>query len=322
MSARRMGRFPVESPEWLDARLGGIGGSDVASCLDLSPWVSRFSLWHQKARTIDFEPMKSEPIYWGKALEKVVLNRWREGHPEHGTAHYQGYTWCDEALIWRHANPDFIATSPTRVAHEIVEIKTSAFADDWGKSGTQEVPPYYLTQLLWYLDIFGLNTGWLAVLIGGNDYREYRIDKRDYREDLALIREKTAEFWDSVQAGKVPPIDSSDSTYQTIREMHPDIEDEAVEIDPLIAVELLAAKEQKDYSDDCYKGCLSRLADAIGDAKAGTVGGYKIASRRAQKRGDEWGTPFVVLDRKAAENYDRYVNDLDDEANKYLEGTK
>lgn len=320
--AHRLGRYVIESEEWLAARQSGVGGSDVAAILGISPWVSTFALWHAKAGNIPAEVLTDEPVYWGKALEKVVLARWREEHPEHGAANWQGYTWAARDQPWRHANPDFIATSPTRSQHEIVEIKTAAYADEWGPSGSDIVPPWYLTQLLWYLDILDARWGWLAVLIGGNDYREYRIDTRDHADDIAFIRAQTERFWRSVQDGETPPIDGADSTYRTIRTLHPDIDDEAVEIDPLIAVELLAAKDQKDYSDDCYKGCLSRLADAIGDAKAGTVGGYKIASRRAQKRGDEWGTPFVVLDRKAAENYDRYVNDLDDEANKYLEEMK
>ena len=110
--AQRLGRYVVESEEWLAARQAGVGGSDVAAILGISPWVSAFALWHAKAGNIPAEVLTDEPVYWGKALEKVVLARWREEHPEHGAANWQGYTWADRDQLWRHVNPDFIATSP------------------------------------------------------------------------------------------------------------------------------------------------------------------------------------------------------------------
>ena len=310
VSAVRLGRFEVESDPWLAARVSGIGGSDIAAILGISPWMSAFSLWHVKAGSVPAEVLTDEPIYWGKALEKVVLQRWREEHPEYGAANFQGYTWCDPGQPWRHANPDFVATSPTRSQHEVVEIKTSAFADEWGPSGSAIVPPWYLAQLLWYLDVLGARWGWLAVLIGGNDYREYRIDARDYVEDLRLITSRAAEFWRTVQAGEQPPIDGSDSTYRTIRVMHPDIDDERVEISADLAAQLIAAKEAKVAAETGWVQALSMAADAMGSARIATLGGLRIASRRATKRRDgEWGAPYVLLDRKASSNYQEHLNE-------------
>lgn len=306
--ARRLGRYVIESEEWLAARQSGVGGSDVAAILGISPWVSTFALWHAKAGNIPAEVLTDEPVYWGKALEKVVLQRWREEHPEYGAANFQGYTWCDPGQPWRHANPDFVATSPTRSQHEIVEIKTSAFADEWGPSGSTIVPPWYLTQLLWYLDILGARWGWLAVLIGGNDYREYRIDTRDHADDIALIRAQTEQFWRSVQDGEAPPIDGADSTYRTIRKLHPDIDDEQIEIPAGLAARLVESKAAKEAAEISWTQSLALAADALGSAKTGTLGGLKIVGRRARRtREGEWGMPYVCLDRKAEANYQQYL---------------
>ena len=306
--AQRLGRYVVESEEWLAARQAGVGGSDVAAILGISPWVSPFALWHAKAGNIPAEVLTDEPVYWGKALEKVVLARWREEHPEHGAANWQGYTWADRAQPWRHANPDFIATSPTRSQHEIVEIKTSAYADEWGPSGSDIVPPWYLTQLLWYLDILDARWGWLAVLIGGNDYRSYRIDAHNHADDIAFIRAQAERFWQSVQDGETPPIDGADSTYRTIRKLHPDIDDEQIEIPADLAARLIESKAAKEAAEISWMQSLALAADALGSAKTGTLGGLKIVGRRArQTREGEWGTPYVLLDRKAEANYQQYL---------------
>lgn len=306
--AHRLGRYVIESEEWLAARQSGVGGSDVAAILGISPWVSTFALWHAKAGNIPAEVLTDEPLYWGKALEKVVLARWREEHPEHGAANWQGYTWTDPDQPWRHANPDFIATSPTRSQHEIVEIKTSAFADEWGPSGSTIVPPWYLTQLLWYLDILNARWGWLAVLIGGNDYREYRIDTRDHADDIAFIRAQTERFWRSVQDGETPPIDGADSTYRTIRKLHPDIDDEQIEIPAGLAARLVESKAAKEAAEISWTQSLALAADSLGSAKTGTLCGLKIVGRRARRtREGEWGMPYVLLDRKAEANYQQYL---------------
>ena len=44
-----IGTFSPGSEEWLAARADGLGGSEVAAVLGLSPFESRFSLWHRKA---------------------------------------------------------------------------------------------------------------------------------------------------------------------------------------------------------------------------------------------------------------------------------
>ena len=37
-----------ERAEWLKARRGGIGGSDVAACLGLNPWRTPVQVWEDK----------------------------------------------------------------------------------------------------------------------------------------------------------------------------------------------------------------------------------------------------------------------------------
>lgn len=297
----RLGRFEVESPEWLELRRRGIGGSDVAAVMGLSPWLSAFTLWHIKAGTVEAPKLDSEPVYWGKVLESLVATRWRQEHPDKHAGHWQGCTWADPAEPWRHANPDWIATDG-HGHREIVEIKTTRFGDEWGHSGGDIVPPYYLTQLLWYCDIMSAGVGWLAVLIGGSDYREYRFEVSEHADEIATIRAMTRAFWESLQAGDAPDIDASNSTYQVLREMHPDIDGSSIEIEPAMATDAVTAITMAASAERALRLSKSLLLDVMGPAKTATVAGKTIAVRQATKRGDAWGKPFIKFDKHAADH--------------------
>ena len=60
--------------QWLAERVTGIGGSDAAVVLGLSPWKSRYELWAEKSLAIPQD--ESEPslhLDLGNNLEAVVL---------------------------------------------------------------------------------------------------------------------------------------------------------------------------------------------------------------------------------------------------------
>ncbi|MDQ3578214.1 MAG: YqaJ viral recombinase family protein, partial [Actinomycetota bacterium] len=61
-----VGDFAPGSPEWHAARAQGLGGSEIAAVLGLSPWESRFSLWHRKTGTAS-PVVENDIMYWGKA---------------------------------------------------------------------------------------------------------------------------------------------------------------------------------------------------------------------------------------------------------------
>jgi predicted phage-related endonuclease len=57
--------------KWLKWRRGGLGGSDVAGVLNLSPWSSPFSVWWSKVRDLEEE---DRPILKrGRLLEDAIL---------------------------------------------------------------------------------------------------------------------------------------------------------------------------------------------------------------------------------------------------------
>ena len=81
---------------------------------------------------------------------------------------------------WQLASPDMLAWSTAAPLDEFPVEAQTADANSawmWGPDWSDIVPPYYRCQLVWYGDVLGATEGYIAVLIGGNDFRI-----RNYRE--------------------------------------------------------------------------------------------------------------------------------------------
>ena len=75
-------------------------------------------------------------------------------------------------------------------------------ASEWGASGSNFIPMQYLVQVAHYCAVTNADFAYIAVLIGGNDYREYKYIRDKELEDHVIKAAKT--FWNCVQ-NKIPP---------------------------------------------------------------------------------------------------------------------
>lgn len=283
MAATLIGTFDPGSPDWHAARAQGVGGSEIAAILGLSPWESRFSLWHRKAGNVG-PVVENDEMEWGKRLEPVILQKYREVHPDVDFEVRNG-TFAPDDRPWQIANPDLLATD------RVVDAKFSMFGDGWGEEGTDEVPPHIRCQILWYMDVLDLPVGDLAVLVGGCDFREYRVEYDS--AEAAELRAAAREFLASIDAGERPDIDEHSATYTVIKEMHPDIDPTEVELRNDTARTYISAKHAEKAAKAHAQYATSLVADEMGDAQRAVWDGQTIATRQA--RGD--GTPYVVMAR-------------------------
>ena len=282
-TATLIGHFTPGSAEWHTARAHGLGGSEIGAVLGLSMYESRFSLWHRKMGLID--PVDESPeMEWGKRLEPVILAKYQDVHPEFVTADHGG-TWQSVEHPFMVANPDLLGE------HSAVEAKFSMYGDGWGPDGSDEYPPAYRCQCIWYGTVCDLRFVDLCVLIGGCDFRQYRIEW-DQAEAQLLIDAGT-EFMRTLENAEQPDIDGHTATYSAIKELHPEIDPETVEVDTPLAVEFLASKTAVKTAEDRAREATARLAALMGNAKTAKWDGETIATRRA-KNG---GTPYVQIAR-------------------------
>lgn len=292
--ATRVGFFTPGTREWWAARADGLGGSEIAAVLGLSPWESRFSLWHRKAGTlgaIDDNPSLS----WGRRLEAPIGDAFIDAHPELKVRKVPGL-WRSRTRFWQLADPDRHISGPD--GNQILEIKTahSSQAFEWGTPGTDQIPVYYRCQVLWYLDVFGFDSAYVAVLIGGSDYREYLV--RADPAEAQVMRDAAEIFLLSLATEQIPAIDESDATYQAVRSLHPAIDGTDTEVEPRLVVDYLATCEAFANAKSDKQHASSLLLDAMGSARYALLAGERVAMRTA--RGD--GTPYLrqLTERKAA----------------------
>jgi putative phage-type endonuclease len=260
--------------------------SKVAAVLGLSPWESRFSLWHRMAGLVDpQEP--TDATRRGHYLEDAVASWFADQHPEYLID--KGRAWAHEERDWQAASPDRLLRDRTRFIqadpgpHAVLEVKTTADADEWGPSGTDQIPPHVRVQVVWQLDTLGLPVGHVAALLPRLEFREYRIDYNP--DEAAYIRAEARAFLDSLPGGPAeqrPDLDAHGATYQAVRVLHPDIDGTDSPVPHWLARSYCAAVTDLRKATKAHDYWRTVLADHMRTAKRARYDGRTIADRRAK----------------------------------------
>lgn len=199
--------------QWLERRKHGIGGSEAAAILGLNKYATPYTVWLEKTNRAEPDDLSdNQKVYWGTVLEPVVADEFARRHPEF-KVHAPGAMYQSVEYPWMLASVDRVIYEEDELARSkhgkvyvpkgILEIKTCGERAkvDWEDG----VPDYYLAQVNHYLSVTGYEYAYVAVLIAGQEYREYKVE-RD-REDIQWLNCKEMEFWfEYVEADKVPPL--------------------------------------------------------------------------------------------------------------------
>lgn len=273
------------TPEWYAT----VSASKVAAIMGLSPWTSKFTLWHLMAGNITPDD-GDNTTERGTYLETAVIAWFRDKHPELDV--FNGASFRHpEHNDWT-ATPDALATDGT--VPSAVEAKSSQYTDEWGEPGTAQIPPYYLVQALWQMVVTGLRTVYFPVLFGQPfEFRLYTVRWADVAADVPNVIAEVEAFQASLASGVPPRIDASDSTYQSVRKLHPDIDGGTVNLPDSLAYTFLIAKIEADSAEQRMKHAKNQIADHMGTAKKAEWAGATIFTRQS-KNG---GTPYLVVGR-------------------------
>jgi putative phage-type endonuclease len=268
----------IERDAWLDLRRGGLGGSDIASAMGLSPFVSRYALWLDKiGEQIPFA--ESEYMKWGNRLEAPIALAFEE---ETGfTTWHQPVMLRSRSFPLALANPDRFTIDADGVA--IVEIKNV------GKHKSHEwvdgPPLHYRLQGQWYLFVSGHRRVYYAVLVGGQDFRIFQVERDE--ELLAEMLRQAEAFWTLVTLRRAPEVDESDSTTQALKAQFDTIERPSVEGGTELAV-LVTKRDSVKSLHDSVSAQLqeidNKIVALIGDAENATVDGEVLVRRPSQSR--------------------------------------
>lgn len=246
--------------KWLAARKKGIGGSDAAAIVGLSPWKSALSLWAEKTGQAEPENLSdNERVYWGNQLEDLVAREFTKR---------TGKETRRRGLLANDEFPFLLASVDRLIVGEDagLECKTSSFGKAWDGD---EIPDSYYVQCLHYMLVTGAARWYIAALIGGNRFIWKEI-KRD-EKDVSALLDAEKDFWRKVEAREMPPVDGSASCTKALSERFrgglPPVElpDETGGLLVELA-ELEAAGKRIDAQAEEIK---NRLREMLGDAEEG-----------------------------------------------------
>lgn len=171
---------------WLAERRNGIGSSDVAAILGVSDYATAVHVYRDKIGIVS-EDQAGEAAYWGTVLEDKVAQDWCRRNAsvirKVGLVAHVDHDWMRATLDRRVLECPLNRESRESCA---LEIKCrSAFK---GAKWKRDVPDDVLAQVQWQAAVTGFDHVHVAVLIGGNDYRQTVI-----RVDPAITRLARAE---------------------------------------------------------------------------------------------------------------------------------
>jgi putative phage-type endonuclease len=178
-------------------RKNGIGGSDVAAICGLNPYKSAIDVYFQK--TLDDLPDQEENdnIWWGNALESVIVDKYKKIFPQKITF---PDTKTDDQLSFMLANVDGILEDGG-----VLEVKNvGEFSKKkWGQQFTDDIPVEYYLQVAHYVRIFKAPYAHIAAYFGGADFRIFEYIPNKAIENM--IVEKCSNFWENHVLKRVAP---------------------------------------------------------------------------------------------------------------------
>jgi putative phage-type endonuclease len=178
-------------------RLLGIGGSDMPIIMGLSSYKTPYQLYLEKIGEAETSNEMTNPQYWGSKLEGIIRDEFAERN--------KVTVETPETIV--HPFSDFLRANIDGYIPEwnaILEVKcaSSFMAHEWGEDGSDVIPMQYLVQVAHYCAVTNADCAYIAVLIGGNDYREFKYI-RDMDIERKVIDEAT-KFWQRVQDRNPP----------------------------------------------------------------------------------------------------------------------
>lgn len=191
--------------EWLDWRRKGLGGSDAAAVLGISPFRTARDLYYDKLGIVTADDQENwVALEMGNLLEPLVARIFEK---KTGLKIYQRKCMFQHpAYLWMLADLDYLVELPDG-STAILEIKTTNYnaKDKWWYNGEEIVPIYYEAQGRHYMAVMGIDRVYFCCLYGNNEEEVIirHIDRdMSYEEELIALEDS---FWRDHVLAKTPP---------------------------------------------------------------------------------------------------------------------
>ncbi len=268
--------------DWLTLRRTGIGGSDAAAAIGVSRWKSPLELWLEKTGQQEPQDLSDNAaVEWGTRLEDVIADKFKEEHPELRVERKRA-TLISKAYPHMLANLDRVITAQDG-SKGILEIKTAGqYSKDAWEDG---VPLEYYSQVSHYLAVTGFDFVYVAVLIGGRDYREYYLGRDE--EDIATLISREVEFWGLVETNTIPAIQGKGNESAALTSIYTPDDGEIIpltkELDEALKDYIYAAHDEK-AAKEIKDHAAAKIRAELGTAKGTETELHRIIWVRSQAK--------------------------------------
>ena len=254
--------------DWLQVRRSGIGGSDAAAALGLSPWKSALELWQEKVSEQNQPRQENEAMIWGRIMEPIITREFVRRTGKNVTpmrSMLQAAKWP-----WMLADLDGLIEDPQR-GTGVFEVKTAS-ALKQGEWAEDRCPDAYMLQLAHYMAVTGLSYAVICVLIGGNKLQWITVDRDD--ELIASLIQLERRFWQHILTQSPPPVDGSTACAELLSRKYPSSSNAAPLILPVDAdswiQDYLQAKLDEETAAERKRLAENRIKEVMKEHEKGT----------------------------------------------------
>lgn len=225
--------------EWLARRREGIGSSDVAAILGVADKATALHVYRDKRGELVDED--NEYALWGRVLEEPVAREWQRRN--RSVVHRVGLVanvntpWALATLDRRVMQCPLDPDGRNNTCALEVKCRNVHVAYRW----RADVPDDVLAQVTWQMEVTGYDHIHVAVLIGGNDYRQTTV-RRDLHVAAYMCGEVKRFRDEHLLPGVPPPHDptKADAVIEMDKLMHRDDRGGVLEADLDAMGELMA----------------------------------------------------------------------------------
>lgn len=257
--------------EWLKKRRNAIGGSDAAAIVGCNSYSSSYTVWADKLGML---PAKkdNEAMRQGRDLEEYVAKRFTEMTGKK--------VRNDNRIIYNEKYPFAHANIDRRVVGEDagLECKTTSVLN-LKKFKNGEYPENYYVQSMHYMMVTGAKKWYIAVLILGNDFKIFEVERDE--DEIAALALAEKKFWQLVQSKTPPIVDGSNATTEAIKTIYAQEKDDTPPIDlfavrsSLIKIDEL--KFAKKSLDEEIKANENKVKLYLGKCTKGVTDRFKVS---------------------------------------------
>lgn len=281
---------------WLRSRAEGIGASESAAILGLSPFISAYALWAKKTGLVQDDEEETELQRWGNILEPAICEEYAEQTGrriiDHGRYAVRRSETCPVMLC----TLDREVHADDKPGPGCMEAKNvGAYRDDEWIEGP---PIYYQVQVQHQMEVCGWQWASMAVLIGGNKFRWVDVERND--KFIDVLRRKCVEFWHLVETRTAPDVDGSDSTAETLRRLFPQDTGETI----ALPGESMGWDDQIREANEVIRAAMGRKEEAQNRIKAA----MGVAAYGVLPGGGRWS--LITTTRKGYEVQETQVRTL------------